>query len=300
MPYAVATRPKSITGPSSERLNLHVAMPKRTAWKHPPRGQAWEFCDQTWLRGVWRGAYLDGLNFLFKLGGIYARMHEVYGRWAREAGGDRVLELASGGAGPISTMLDAARRDGATMPAITLSDLHPDLDTFRRMAQEYPACVDYVSEPVDASAVPTAASGHPLRSMCTGFHHFSPTQARKMLAATVANADGLFLMEPMPCSWLALAMSLPNVPILMLAPFFAKRFSLWKCLISTLLPLVPLMIVWDGVVSALRIYRPEEILALVPESERSQWTWEWGEQRCLLVFKATYFFGYRRLKGVAP
>lgn len=275
------------------------AQPRRS-WRIPPRMHAFEFCDQPWLRGVWREAYLDGLNFLFRLGGIYRNMHKPFGRWARQAGRAHVLDLGSGGAGPIVTLLAAARRDAAPLPQITLSDLYPDLSAFERVKSEFPGQVDYIATPLDAFAEGNAGSEAPLRSICTGFHHLTPEQARRFLAAVTARTDGLFIMEPMPRTWLSPLMSLLTLPLLMLAPFFAHRFSLKKLALSTLLPLVPLMIVFDGVVSALRMYHPDELLVLLPESARKQWRWEWGTQRCLLVHKATYLFGYRiRKEGSA-
>ncbi len=269
----------------------------RRSWRVPPRIHAFEFCDQSWFSGVWREAYLDGLNFLFRLGGVYARMHEPFARWALQAGHGRVLDLASGGAGPIATMIASERDDGTPFPHVTLSDLYPDQEAFRRLKAAYPRLVDFISDPVEAAAGANPFRNAPLRSICSGFHHLRPDQARQLLAATTEFGDGLFVMEPMPCSWFSPLWSLPNLLVLTAAPFFARRFSLKKLAITTLLPLIPLVIVFDGVVSALRMYRPEEVLELVPEHARRSWRWAWGTQRYLGFYKATYLFGYRVRDG---
>lgn len=98
-------------------------------------------------------------------------------------------------------------------------------------------------------------------------------------------------------SWHSLFLPILTFLPLMLAPLFARRFSCAKLLITTIVPVVPMLIVFDGMASALRMYRPEEILAMVPEPARHAWHWEWGSHRCLLLFRATYLFGVRTAKG---
>ncbi|MCK6472489.1 MAG: hypothetical protein L6R28_12160 [Planctomycetes bacterium] len=303
LPRPLASRPPL----SSRRLPSAAAAPNAPRssrwWQAPPRVQGFEFGDQRWFKGIWREAYLDGLNFSFRLYGVYRRMHEPFARWARMALGSkathetaRVLDLGSGGAGPVETVLACARKSGTDLPRVTLSDLNPDLDAFQRAKAALPERLDFVPESLDACDPEAAASAAPdarLRSVCSAFHHFDPDSARRLLAATTEQADGLFVMEPMGRSWLSPLYSLPNLLPLLLAPFFARRFSFKKVLIGTLLPLVPLMIVFDGVVSALRMYRPEEVLELLPESARRGWHWEFGEKPYMLLFRAPYLFGYR-------
>lgn len=259
----------------------------------PPRIHSFEFCDQSWLSGVWREAYLDGLNFLFRLGGIYHRMYRPFSRWARASGGSQVLDLASGGAGPIETLVSSAQEARASIPRITLSDLFPDLRSYRRLQEAFPETVDCIPVPVNALSPTSIGGGFPLTSICTGFHHFKPDQAQQLLENIVNRSNGIFIMEPTERSWLSPLLPVLTFIPLMLAPFFSRRFSLKAFAISTLIPIVPLLVVFDGIVSALRMYRPEEILAMVPEPARSSWKWEWGKYRCLLVFRATYLFGAR-------
>ena len=66
----------------------------------PPRIQAFEFCDQPWFKGTFREAYMDGINFLFKMGRIYHKMYIPFTRWSKNDN-NHVLDLGSGGAGPI-------------------------------------------------------------------------------------------------------------------------------------------------------------------------------------------------------
>ena len=262
----------------------------------PPRIQAFEFCDQSWLSGVWREAYLDGLNFLFRAGGVYRRLHLPFSAWATEAGQRQVLDLASGGGGPIRTVVENASRDGVKLPVITLSDLLPDT-ALREAGAVRSEAVHYFGRPVDATA--PLPDGTQLASICTAFHHFPPRVAREVLANMHRQSEGLFIAEFSVRSWLAALAPLLSLLPLMLSSFFSGRCSFRKVLITAVFPIVPLMVIFDGMVSVLRVYTREEILAMMPGPMRRRWRWTWGEQRYLGLFRATYICGYRGATGRA-
>lgn len=262
------------------------------------RRDGFEFCDQPWLRGFWREAYLDGLGFLLRAGGVYSRMHEPFARWAAAAGGNSVLELGSGGALQTATLVAAAERHGVGLPRILLSDLHPDVAAFRRVKATHPGRVDYLDRPVDMSTPGKLPAR--LLLVCGAFHHLSPDAARAALANAVRNADGIFIQEVFARHPLSVLLCVFNLLPLMLAPFFSGRLTPGKLLVSTLLPLVPLMIMFDGAMSVLRTYSGEEILAMIPPELRREWSWESGHCRYLGLLKAPFVFGYRRIRdGVA-
>ena len=270
---------------------------ERTAKGCSPRIQAFEFGDQSWFRGVWREAYLDGMNFMLWVGGVYRRMFQPYARWARRAGGHVVLDLASGGGRPIHTLVTEARKNNVPLPRIILSDLHPDLDAYARIAAAHPDEVSFVNAPVDATA-----PGQPearLFSICTAFHHFPPDRARQLIANAARNGDGIFIQEIFVRHWLSTLLSVCNLIPLMLSPFFSRRISLFKILITTVIPIIPFMLMFDGVVSVFRTYRLEEIMAMVPQELRREWRWETGSCHYLGFLGAPYVCGYRPRVGFA-
>jgi hypothetical protein len=68
-------------------------------------------------------------------------------------------------------------------------------------------------------------------------------------------------------------------------PIRASRLAL-----TYLLPLIPALMAWDGTVSAIRAYAPEELLAIaraVPGSEGYEWD-------AGVAGSALYFTGYPR------
>ena len=58
-------------------------------------------------------------------------------------------------------------------------------------------------------------------------------------------------------------------------PFWCHWSGRSRLLLTYVLPVIPLLVAWDGTASALRAYTPQELLALaasVPGAER--YTWE--------------------------
>jgi RNA polymerase sigma factor (sigma-70 family) len=218
-------------------------------------------------------------------------MHVPFARWAGARGGP-VLDLGSGGGGHVRTMFEAARKEGAPMPAVTLSDLHPNVDACRRLKDAFPGRMEYVTTMVNATD--TGPREARLFSICAAFHHFAPPEARRVLENAARHADGLFIAEVTTRSWLSAIAPLACIVPLMIACLFARRVALRKIAITALVPVVPLMIVFDGIVSALRSYRVDEILAMLPARARRDWRWEAGSQRYLGLLRAPFVFGYRK------
>jgi hypothetical protein len=51
----------------------------------------------------------------------------------------------------------------------------------------------------------------------------------------------------------------------MLAPFFCARFSWKKLLVTTLIPIIPLMVQFDGIMSCFRSYTVDELESFLPQ-----------------------------------
>jgi hypothetical protein len=67
------------------------------------------------------------------------------------------------------------------------------------------------------------------------------------------------------------------VPFNVLAMMPLARPFRWAWLVFTyLIPLLPLIVFWDGVVSMLRIYSPEQMKALTAEFQAPNYLWEVG------------------------
>lgn len=249
---------------------------------------------------------MDCLNFAWRIGGHYRGVHRPFSEWAAAAASVQarealvpqgllpVLDLGSGGAGPVEAMIRAARDAGTTMPRIVLSDRYPDTRHFADLAARLgDSALGFVPEPV--SALEADRLDFRLRCLFAAFHHFRPQEARAVLAGAARHADGFFIVEPFERTLRHFLMVFLSGPfVYMLAPFFSRRFCFRKLLVSTLIPIVPLMVMFDGCVSVLRVYTPREILSLFPDGTGQDFETRAGTLPYMRVCRASYFYAFRR------
>src|SRR5262249_47368129 len=129
--------------------------------------------------------------------------------------------------------------------------------------------ITYHSQPVDATHVSEQLTG--FRTMFQAFHHLRPDQARALLADAVAKGEGGGVFESGSRSLLTLAEALGTpVRVFLLAPFL--RPFRWSRLFWTyLVPALPLVLLFDVLVSCLRIYSGPELRDLTVGLERYHW-----------------------------
>jgi hypothetical protein len=74
-------------------------------------------------------------------------------------------------------------------------------------------------------------------------------------------------------------------------PFLSKQDRLLKAMFTYLIPLIPLMAIWDGVVSIMRMYTEEELTALTSSIDiQFQWEFQkisvgWGNKMSVFIGK---------------
>lgn len=253
-----------------------------------PRFHLFEFCDQAWLSGSLRQAYLDCLNFLHGAAKPYSHVPQPYSQWARDAGHPQVLDLASGGGAQISNLIENAQKDAITLPCIILSDLFPSPERWKNLINDYGIkSVGCINEPVSIEHI-----GHDdikLLSICTALHHLKPDQVKALFSDVALCRDGLIALEMVQRNWLHVISGLFLVFMCLPAPFFASQFKFSKFLFTTIIPVVPIMASFDGVVSALRCYKPDELIALFPEEEREKFEFKYQEMSYSIFMKSTLF-----------
>ena len=128
---------------------------------------------------------------------------------------------------------------------------------------------------MDATRVPDELVG--FRTLFSAFHHFRPEQARTILADAVRKRQGIAIFEGTYHSALAmLLMLLVPLMVVLMTPFI--RPFRWSRLFWTyLIPVVPLVSLFDGLVSCLRTYSVQELRELTEGLETKNFQWEIGE-----------------------
>lgn len=258
------------------------------------RRHFFEFGDQPWLKGWARECYLDCLNFGLRTAGQFRGILPPLLRWAGPIGNADVLDLGSGGGGPIETLLLESDKQNRKLPRIFLSDLFPSPEHYKSLVAKYgDDRLGFVDLPVPATRVPPGLPR--LRMICSAFHHFQPEAAQQILTDAVQSADGLFIVEPLQRDWKHLLLVLLSGPFAYMgAPFFAPRKSLLKFVFCLIIPVFPLLVLFDGCISVLRMYRPEELMGKIPAADRARFHIEWGVAPYLGIFGSSYFFVRRK------
>lgn len=231
-----------------------------------------ELEDQPWFPRVVRDGATDFLSFVGNLlEAPYAAFIPRLAAAMRQLGETRLLDLCSGGSGPAAMLVRLLGRNGVDA-RVTLTDLYPNLQRLRAVADRSGGTIDFLETSVDAMNVPKDVHG--FRILCNAFHHFAPDAARRILQDAVKNRAGIAILEFVeraPASMLAIPFG--AVFSALVAPLI-RPFRVSRLVFSWLLPLIPFTVLWDGTVSCLRVYSVEELRALVDSLPDANYRWD--------------------------
>ncbi|MEP7270838.1 MAG: class I SAM-dependent methyltransferase, partial [Acidobacteriota bacterium] len=154
--------------------------------------------------------------------------------------------------------------------------------------------ISYYNGSVNALCVPDDLVG--FRTLFSSLHHFRPAEARMILRNAVESRSGIGIFEGTQRQPIAiLGMLLAPLIVWILTPRI-RPFRWTRLLWTYLLPVVPLVVLFDGVVSCLRTYTVEELVAMTTEFSSDGYEWEVGEARARGVLApVTYLIGYPAL-----
>jgi hypothetical protein len=232
-----------------------------------PRLHLFEFGDQPWFPRVLRDAETAYLAVAYSLLPLPRLWAEKISTVLRRGEPGEILDLCSGSGGAVPSILKELEMRGFEARA-RLTDLYPN-----RKPPSHSNLL-WETEPVDATHVPPALTG--VRTMFSAFHHFRPDAARAILRSAFGSGRAICIFESGSGTLLGIAaMFLVPVNVLALMPF-ARPFR-WGYLVFTyLIPVLPLIVFWDGLVSMLRIYSPEQMRAMTEDLQREDYCWETG------------------------
>ena len=231
-----------------------------------------EIEDQPWCPAVLRDAATDYLQHVLNLGQNYAPAAPRLRKLLEETGCRSIVDLCSGGSGPWPTLTAQVAQGPLETIEIRLTDRFPNLAAFEQASRVTGGRLKWSVEPVDATQVPDELSG--VRTLFSAFHHFAPQAAVALLADAVRKRQPIAIFEGIYRSPLAVFLT-SLMPLFVLALTPAIRPFRWSRLFWTyVIPLVPLLVQFDGVVSCLRAYRPEELLELTRQLGDVGYEWE--------------------------
>lgn len=226
------------------------------------RRHFFEVLDQAWCPAAVRHGATDCLEAIISRTDVYRAVRPDIFRAIGDSGSTIVIDLCSGGGGPwLSPEWRAPLK-------VVLTDKFPSSALSVRL--QHDPSITCLDTPVDAVSVPESLCG--FRTIFSSFHHFSDTVARDVLEDAVRRREGFAMAEVTsrtPRAFLTI-LFLP-VLVWLLTPFM-RPFRWSRLLLTYLVPLIPLVILWDGLVSCFRTRTPEELLQLSRSFPQYEWT----------------------------
>ena len=186
-----------------------------------------------------------------------------------------------------------------------LTDIAPHLEAWEEAAKKSDN-IRFISTPVDAANAPPdllkslsnsdgLSDKKVFRLFNLAFHHFHDPLAERILRNSIATSDGFGIFELQArtiSSFIIITLILPLM--LLITPFYFWN-NPGHLFFTYIVPIVPLVMVFDGYVSSLRTRNPEEIMKLMPKGEDVKgWkfksgsachTWPFGEMTWFIAFK---------------
>lgn len=272
----------------------------------PPmhRVQWFELEDLPWMPSAIRDGGTDVLDAMFDRIGFYDRVVPAVLDLLRGVSATRVVDLGSGGGGGALQVHRAVRASGSAVEFV-LTDRFPNAGGAARAHALGDPCLRYDATPIDALSGPIDPTA--VHTMCSALHHFPPDVAQTLIARLVAHrvpmafvdvaASPLVrrvpaLLAPVPMAANLIALALAALAITPLV----RPMRLSRLLLTYLVPAIPALVAWDGTVSALRAYTPDELLTLarsVPGGDHYVWSSGVGGA-------AVYLTGRPRERGASP
>jgi len=135
--------------------------------------------------------------------------------------------------------------------------------------------------------------------MFSSFHHFPPAEARAILQDAVNCRQGIGIFE-------MTGRDAATILRIFMAPFFVMRltgsirpFRWSRLLLTYLIPVIPLVVMMDGIVSCLRTYTIPELTELTGSLEGTPYDWEIRKVHTPgSPFPLLYAIGWPRSPGI--
>jgi hypothetical protein len=240
------------------------------------RWHLFEWEDQPWLPSVFRDFITDHLHTFMRQEDLFAPAVPLIADALKATGQRHLIDLCSGGGGPYPRMVESLSKAMGEPVTATLTDLFPNRQAAARLEKQPECGVQFRREATSAFDVPRELAG--MRTMFTSLHHFQPQDVRKMLAGAVASGQAFGAFEITQRDFFTLAaigvfsFFRGLLATHQVGPMTAARF-----LTTYIVPIAPMVYAWDGMVSCLRSYTPEELMEFTKEFADSGYSWKAGD-----------------------
>lgn len=233
-----------------------------------------ELEDETWFPAYIRDMGTDYLQWIMNAADAYKDLVPILQKGLSKSKANVVIDIASGGGGGWSK-LGPRLKEAVPGVRVILTDFFPHLEAFKALSAQDPELFEFSPESIDARNIAPSMVG--LRTQFLSFHHFRPADAQQILQNAVDCKAPIMLVEVTERSIPQLIQFMFTPLLLFFLTPFIRPFKFGRLLFTYIIPILPLFITWDGIASAMRTYKTEEIEAMTRNLKNGDsYTWEIG------------------------
>lgn len=233
-----------------------------------------EFEDFAWFPDFLRVCLTNYIVTFHRLLDSASNISNLLDDLISRSGHTQIVDLCSGGGGPMLWVYNRLKKDHADLK-LTMTDLYPNGSAARRIGQE--GAVIYSPQAVNAANVPKDMNG--IRTMICSMHHMPPERLKDILSNAQESKQPFLGYEisdnsfPKWIWWIAFPINI--LTVLLVTPMV--RPMTWQQLVFTyLIPVLPILIAWDGAVSNARTYTLNDMEFVLSDLPASNYKWETG------------------------
>ena len=253
------------------------------------RQQLFEIQDFSWTPEGVRNGITDYLQFILKETGMYWPILPYIMRLLQKSNHKTIIDLCSGGGGPIVTMAEGLNAVDKKYQII-LTDLYPNTLSFHYHQKSHPEIISYSKDAIDATNVPREMPG--VRTLFTSFHHFNDIDAKSILKDAYKKKTPIGIFEFTDRTLLTFLLCLPSFLGMFFLMPLVRPFKWSNIFWTYIIPLIPLITLWDISASVLRTRNVQELKDMVADLNNGQYIWEIGKIPTSLKFNIIYLLGY--------
>ncbi len=214
-----------------------------------------EFSDQKWLPVIFRRYLTDLLQFHLNADKTYDVVIPVLNAILKKNKIVQLIDICSGSSGPWKRWMQEKK---ITADSVILTDKFPQLSLDR--IKKLPDGLKIYPHAVDALNVPPSLHGG--LTFFTGFHHFKTREALAILKNAVMQKRTICIFEFTERNTLKILSMLFSPLIVLTLTFKIRPLSFARIFWTCIIPVVPLIYLWDGMVSNLRTYTLQELIEM--------------------------------------
>ncbi len=249
-----------------------------------------EFEDLKGFPQFIRNYMTDFLQYMSNKFDIYKPIVPILEEGLEKCKSDTIIDLASGGGGGILKLNEHLLKNKPNLK-IVLTDYYPNIEAFKQ-TKASAKNIEYITTSIDALNVPKSLIG--LRTQFLSMHHFKPKQAQQILQNAVNNETAIAIFEAQERNLKSIVfMLLSPLHVLLLTPFI-KPFKIGRICFTYIIPILPILVCWDGLVSVLRTYSISEMNHLINGlNNGNSFEWKLGKVKSG-PGKIIYLLGYKK------